>query len=238
MRTVKDALGAGEKFGLLDSFGQSDFVSVVTFSQEASVVGSSELLVRGTADNLKELKRAVNLLVEKTTTNFQAGFEKAFDVLRESDANERTSSCKRVIVFLTDGEDSECNLIQDGGATSCGESYMENGACRCGQRYLEQIDQWQEKLVEDAGGAPAAIFAYSMGAEAGNMLPRQIACRNGGSWGEIGDGEDPLSQMQAFFSFLAKDAQPNTVYWSEPFNDWSQSRSTPDPRGVSSCVHR
>lgn len=235
LELVKDSLGVGDGFGLLDSFGHSDFVSVVAFSSDASVVGDQELLVRGTTENLQDLKDSVRLLVERTTTNFRAGFEKAFEVLRESAAQERSSNCKRVIIFLTDGEDSDCNISPDGGecgSTSNGESLVEDNACRCQQAYLDQIDTWQDEM----GGARASIFSYSMGADAGNSLPRQIACRNGGSWGEISDGSDPLSQMQSFFTFLAKDAQPDTVYWSEPFADWSTGEML--STAVSPVLHR
>lgn len=59
------------------------------------------------------------------------------------------------------------------------------------------------------------------GAGADDSLPRQIACRNGGSWAAINDGDDPLTKMASFFTFLSTSVTEGVVYWTEPYEDFS-----------------
>lgn len=222
LQLVKKALnGDAEQKGLLDMLTHNDYVSVVTFSESAETLGSG--LQRATIDNVAKLKQAVNGIGVQTTTNFMAGLKSGFDVLTDAAKIERTSGCKQVIVFLTDGEDSFCNSKCNTAPLADIQMQGPQGECRCVDSYLKTISSYQVRAAPhhplshsmpcfhgvffcegccvlpelDVGvtvpwcqeelvaitGREASIFTYSMSSDADDNLPRQIACKNGGSWG-------------------------------------------------------
>ncbi|CAD7703377.1 unnamed protein product [Ostreobium quekettii] len=74
-------------------------------------------------------------------------------------------------------------------------------------------------------GARATIFAFSLGSSADGSLPRQVACASGGAWGSIGDGDDPLTAMSTYYTYIASgrhasgDVSRSTPVWSNPYED-------------------
>ena len=219
MTIIKETLnGADGKAGLLDTFSFSDYISIVLFNAEGRVLDvdhtqNSMFLFQATAQNIAKAKSAVNQIVANGQTDFRAGFRKAFDVLSTSASAEgHTSSCSSVILFLTDGRDKTCE--------SCTAQYQNvHGACRCTQRMLSDIQGYQDNLV-NSGGKRATIFTYSMGDGADDSVPRSIACRYGGAWGSISDGEDPLTKMTAYYKFMARsNINADGVFWTEPYAD-------------------
>ncbi|QDZ18890.1 voltage-dependent calcium channel subunit [Chloropicon primus] len=224
LQIIKDTLnGHDGKAGLLDTFSFTDYISIVLFNGESSVQTidpgqSDSFLIRATSDNIAKAKLAVSRVVANGQTNFRAGFGKAFEILSNSAANEGyTSSCSSVILFLTDGRDQTCE--------SCSGDYQDAyGACKCTDKIVEYIDMAQDKLVAK-GGKRATIFTYSMGEGADDAVPRSIACANGGAWGSISDGEDPLSKMMSYYKYMARsNINSDGVFWTEPYDD--------DPTGL------
>lgn len=224
IQIIKDTLnGHDGRAGLLDTFSFADYISIVLFSGEASVLQidsaqSDLLLVQATAANIAKAKSAVANIGASGSTSFRAGFEKAFSVLTESAKNEgHTSSCSSVVLFLTDGRDNACE--------QCSSEYRdEHGACKCTENMLETVKSHQSSLV-GAGGKRATIFTYSMGTGADDSIPRSIACSNGGAWGSIADGEDPITKMTGYYKFMARsNINADSVFWTEPYAD--------DPTGL------
>jgi len=218
---VLNALNGGEdgSSGLLDLMSQMDFVSIVAFSSDAEVVGGDNLdLQRGTSANIARLKGALEGVDVSGSTNFLAGFQKAFDILRKSAEKELSSNCKRVIVFLTDGADSDCDPRC---TKSTPDKYNLDSNCRCQAGYLEKIEELQRELEGTGNNAErASIFTYSMGNDADDSILRQVACKHSGAWNSISDYDDPLVQMSGFFTFLAKSVKEGEAFWSEPYSDW------------------
>ena len=183
MDAVKRAVEA-----LLGTFTQNDFMAVVSFSSTASVLNGQTTLVRATPTAIESLQRAVSNVVPNGGTVFGPAFTTAFDLFANS---VETSSCTRVILFLTDG-------VATDGAT-----------------VMTQIAAGQARL----GRNSAHIFTYSMSTAADDNLPRQIACANNGVWSRISDGQDPLSEMSQYYQFLATGIASSAARWTAPYID-------------------
>ena len=101
----------------------------------------------------------------------------AFDIFDESEREERSTSCHKAILFLTDGENQDdtddlLTLIQ-----SRMNSY-------------------------DVDSRPA-IFTYSFGSGADKTVLKHIACENDGVWTTIEDGIYLAHSMSAYYKYFA-----------------------------------
>ena len=195
---VLDAVG-----DIIDTFTFADYVAIVTFSNEASTVPKGSDLLRGRAENLSLLKEA--LLEEAPsgeTKNFTAAFEKAFSLLWEGCDNEpaQCSNCEKIILFLTDGSSGE-----DGESIKPSEM-------------ATTIQELQEKLSKETDRR-ALIFTYSMSDEADDLIPRQIACSNGGAWAFIGPETNTLDALNSYYLFVAAGRPTEVPFWIEPYED-------------------
>lgn len=175
---------------LLRTLSHTDYVAIATFSTDASVVNGQTTLVRATTANVELLVTAVDNLVAGGETRFVKGFNKALPLFRAS--VEETSKCTRVLLFLTDGETQDSELA-----------------------VVNAISTEQGLL----GANRAHIFTYSMSSDADDLIPKRIACENNGVWARIGDGQDPLHKMAAYYQFLASGIDSDVVRWTTPYVD-------------------
>jgi hypothetical protein len=138
-------------------------------------------------------------------TNFYEGFKLAFDMLKNSAEQGRTSGCSdsKIILFMTDGLD------------------------RSGRGdLLADIQTMQNQFTPPA---QIPIFTYSFGDEARKavepdeakiaQLPQKIACQNYGVAYVIPDGGDLSTVMTAYYSYFAENADPadeklNRISWT------------------------
>ena len=186
---------------VLQTLTFSDYVAVVEFSSSACTklrFGCGERrMVQATATNIQALTQALERVDATGSTCFDCGFSMAFDILSQSRKVERSSGCNAVIMFLTDGKDSD----------------RANPP-----KVLKTIADGQKAL----GSRPATIFTYSMGAQSDSTSPKRIACDNNGIWRKIHDHEDPLTAMSQYFTFLAAGLRDHEdVRWTEPYMDSS-----------------
>ena len=219
MDLVRDAVTGLNSRGLLDTVTQNDRVSVVTFSNEAQGLNSG--LVTGTAENIGDLKAKVNSIRASGKTYSLKGLTVAFDQLIEAtEAEVVGASCNNIVLFLTDGVDTVCEKCDASGAPAeYGETVTPQGRCRCKEAVLEAVERKQEEL-ERVGGRRAEVFSLSMGGEADDTLPRQLACRNNGAWDRISAGDAVLDKLEAYLKFQSMDkAATDAVFWSEPYAD-------------------
>ena len=219
MDLVRDAVTGLNSRGLLDTVTQNDRVSVVTFSNEAQ--GLNGGLVTGTAENIGDLKAKVNSIRASGKTYSLMGFTVAFDQLIEAtEAEVVGASCNNIVLFLTDGVDTVCEKCDASGAPAgYGETVTPEGRCRCREAVLEAVERKQEEL-ERVGGRRAEVFSLSMGGEADDTLPRQLACRNNGAWDRISAGDAVLDKLEVYLKFQSMDkAATDAVFWSEPYAD-------------------
>eukprot|EP01064_Diplonema_japonicum_P029723 TRINITY_DN4877_c0_g4_i1.p1 TRINITY_DN4877_c0_g4~~TRINITY_DN4877_c0_g4_i1.p1 ORF type:complete len:575 (+),score=163.03 TRINITY_DN4877_c0_g4_i1:44-1768(+) len=187
LEAVKRAVNA-----VLDTLTNTDFVSVVSFSDNAETLYGSSML-QADASNVARLKDAVGGLGTGGSTMMSPGFTEAFDLLRRGKGTEATTKCSKVILFLTDG------FATDSAAA-----------------VLDAIKRGQDSL---GAGDPVKIFTYSMGKDADGELPKRIACENNGVWTRIVDGGDPLVSMSSFYNYLAVGIHAGKARWTTPYED-------------------
>ncbi|CAD7701847.1 unnamed protein product [Ostreobium quekettii] len=203
---------------LLGTFGISDFVSIVTFNSEAEVLGGRTTLVRADNANVEMLRREIGNVELTGKTNFKKGFQTAFNVLIESSKlgsevdDPPTSSCTRVILFLTDGED--CSLLEEQSCNDSEDAKEESDA----NTVADFIREKQSEMVE-LGGESAHIFTFSMTSDSDDKLAKMIACENNGSWASIEEKDDPLVKFLDYTRFLAWTRRGLDVIWSNFYVD-------------------
>jgi len=126
--------------------------------------------------NRARLKKFIGGLRPGGSTNFEAGFEKAFDILDEAERVGESSFCQSVILFMTDGQASDPTStvnLRNGGPYTSSNPQTEAG------RYTR-------------------IFTYSFGGGAESTAMRSIACNNGGVFHQISDRDGPrLKEIMA-----------------------------------------
>lgn len=191
---------------MVDTLASFDFVNIVTFSDSADRLVKDGSLLSGTNANRAFLKKALDDIFPVGTTNFEAGFKEAFDILThacdEDPERQGCSNCRKVIFFLTDGKDTS----------------KDKGASIKATHMLHEIEHYQRKLFDETGSR-AQIFTFSMGDNSDDSIPRQIACANEGAWSYIGAGMDALTAMNSYYRFLTDPATSSRTVWLEPYED-------------------
>ena len=128
-------------------------------------------------------------------TNYEAAFDKAFDLFESIETTEKSSNCHRAILFLSDGEPS----VGDGSKT--------------GDDLYRHIT---EKNILNA-----TIFTYALGANADEEALKNIACNSGGIYAKIPDNGDLVEQMSAYYKLYAilqgGAENMNFTTWVEPY---------------------
>lgn len=125
------------------------------------------------------MKQHIGGLAASGSTDMGSGLETAFDVLETSAAAGATAGCNRVVLFLTDGQNT-------------GER---DPAAYAASRNL-------------ASSLSARIFTYSFGDGAARRddavaVMKRIACENEGVWQAVPDGGDLRTVMASYFTYLA-----------------------------------
>eukprot|EP00210_Caulerpa_lentillifera_P007395 g7068.t1 len=196
----------GALISMLDTLASFDYVNVVTFADTATRLSQDNSLLQGTSENLSLLEELVDDVTPSGTSNFEAAFEEAFDILtsacEEGTESPTCSGCHRVIFFLTDGRDSSQN----------------EGQSISPSTILDEIEGYQRTLERETSSR-ANIFTFSMGETADDSIPRQIACANNGSWSYIGPDTDVLTAMNSYYHFLTDSSTSNTTTWINPYED-------------------
>eukprot|EP00929_Paragymnodinium_shiwhaense_P038093 TRINITY_DN20191_c0_g1_i1.p1 TRINITY_DN20191_c0_g1~~TRINITY_DN20191_c0_g1_i1.p1 ORF type:complete len:637 (+),score=37.27 TRINITY_DN20191_c0_g1_i1:136-2046(+) len=94
---------------VLHTLAVADFVSVVTFATEAAVYDGEHgaNLHRVMTSTRNNITAWINSQEALGGTNFRAGLQLAGEALAAGKASGRTSGCASMVIFLTDGVDSE-----------------------------------------------------------------------------------------------------------------------------------
>ena len=189
---------------LVDTLSTSDYFNIITFSDSARQLWQQNSLAQGIERNKVEIKEILAGHNPDGGTSFEPAFELAFDLLTDACGVERKtcSGCEKVIIFLTDGRDT--SGTRGGGIKA---SVMN-----------ARIAEYQKRLEEQTSRR-ASIFTFSLGKDADDSIPRQIACNNDGSWSFIKDDDDPLTAMRSFYLFLTARRTSGTPIWTEPYMD-------------------
>jgi hypothetical protein len=181
---------------VIDTLALGDHMGVVAFSGEARKL--HDTMLQATEENKEVLRNAIRGLGANGGTNFLAGFNKAFDLLSTSKANETTSACTSAFLFLSDGENTGASAFD----------------------VINSINQRKEALQ-----ISPYIFMYGLGSSAASGLaaeePQAIACATGGMWSHVEDGGDLADSMANYYKLFAiglgEGANENYVAWVEPY---------------------
>jgi Mg-chelatase subunit ChlD len=168
-----------------------DHFNVVLFNNIAETLGFPTL-VRATAENKETVLRALEESSYGGLTNFEAAFDKAYDLFQSSKTTEISSNCHRAILFLSDGEPT-IGKTGTGLCTNIAEKNTFN----------------------------ATIFSYALGESADKESLKNIACTSGGIYANIPDGGDLVQQMSAYYKLYAilqgGSENMNFTTWVEPY---------------------
>jgi len=160
---------------LLDTLNWADFFNIILFS--SCTTRFSKLVVQATDANLNDARSWIGKQSwEGGSTNYQAAFEAATGSLRDSRNAGSTSTCNRIILFLSDGEPDDW---EEGDFNS---------------------------LRHDAEQLGAVIFTYGLSSGADRSIIKRIACENKGIYYHLDDGvaEAGLaSAMTSYFEYFA-----------------------------------
>jgi len=178
---------------VLDTLTYVDWFNIIVFSNVATSFDT--VLIQGNERNINRAKAFMNNIVVKGGTNFEIGFKKAFDIIKESDKHEFASGCTnaRMMLFLTDG------------IVTLGKPADEI------HHFVSQLNSELKEKIR--------IMAFSLGRESDRIVPRNISCSNNGVWKFINDGGDLISQMSTYFETIALGTDREVVSWTEPYID-------------------
>ena len=170
---------------VIDTLSVGDRVALIPFSAEPNVVAdtSSEgkpILFKATNTNKALLNEEINKLEANGSTNFLDTFNVTFELLENSVDVERAVSCNTAILFLTDGEMTNPEGVQE----STVVDLVNNG-----------IDQLKEEL-----GHSVILFTYSISEnEKVHEFPKQLACSTGdGIWSLVSDENEILESLKSY----------------------------------------
>merc|ERR1719498_2404619 len=94
---------------VLDTMTEYDYVGLVNFHSLAEVYDPADdgepVLVPMNAKNMALMKEYIGDLQAIGTTNFDAAFRAAFDLITQSRKKGKAASCNGALLFLTDGFD-------------------------------------------------------------------------------------------------------------------------------------
>ena len=89
---------------LMDGLTQADFVSVVDFDADARTFKDNKFMARATRSFRGEMKSFIDGLKAEGSTNYEAAFKKAFEIVDTGYSSKYETGCQTVFVFLTDGK--------------------------------------------------------------------------------------------------------------------------------------
>jgi len=177
---------------LLKNLVNADWVGIVIFETDATTYNSK--LVRATSDNITKLINYVKGNEPRGSTNYQAAFSAANNLLRDSIYDENNSPCKTFIMFLTDGS-----------PTTGLQSQSELTA------HIDSLDYLKK----------AIIFSYSLGSGSAVDIPKAFACMRGGIFETIDNVSDLNKKMNSYFVALSLGMNVTKALWVEPYIDAS-----------------
>uniref|UniRef100_H3D0B8 Calcium channel, voltage-dependent, alpha 2/delta subunit 1a n=1 Tax=Tetraodon nigroviridis TaxID=99883 RepID=H3D0B8_TETNG len=94
---------------MLETLSDDDYVNVVYFNDKAKYASCFENLVQANVRNKRMLKKAVQNITAKGTTNYSGGFELAFEQLAQM--NVSRANCNKIIMLFTDGGEEKAEEI-------------------------------------------------------------------------------------------------------------------------------
>ena len=189
----------------------ADYFTVVRFSKTAENLMESISdrsgnangggLVRGTEENILLASDIIDGIQPDGSTNFIGAFDTVLQAIQDAANRESTSGCNTAVLFLTDGTMDKCKP-----RNACSEADHEANLF---------------STVTDVAATGAKVFTYSLGDSADTTLVKDMACRSGGLWSAIPDGEDLDGYMGNYYKLFAtglgSESNSDFAAWVEPY---------------------
>lgn len=175
---------------LLNALCSIDHVNLVAFSDQARRRGTGDSLYLGTERNLALLKSSIGSLAPFGNSNVLEGIELGFDLLIDSSTQQKEK--------LRSGEAQKVLVVISGSR----QHKDRNRRPLLASEVLKTIEKRQQRL-ETRSGMRAMIFTFSVGKDADEGLPKQIACANDGAWFSLDPEDDASKVLNSYNSFLA-----------------------------------
>jgi len=160
---------------LLDTLTWADYFSIVLFSHWTQVYSWN--LVQATNENLNDARAWLQRQSWMDGgTDFREAFEAAVRQLRNSLQDGTTSTCNRILLFLTDGFPTS---------------------------WEDADDRWLQENADDLG---MVIFTYGLSSAHDATVIKQIACNNKGVYYSISDevaGSALAAAMTSYYEYFA-----------------------------------
>lgn len=208
---------------VIDTLTKQDYVNVICarashwdvvgkwFYRSTNVLScQQDRMVPATTAYRKDLIEKVYKLVPSGTSELEKGFELAFNLLQ----GKARTGCQSLIVFVTDGKDTDGETIRCGPGYYTRSGYVPGPVCK--YNWTKVWDLVKEK--NERMKSPARIFSY-LTKDAGELFPGKLACDNRGSLKKLVSGENLISEMNAYFGFLSTNAMVEDGLWTSPYLD-------------------
>ncbi|CAI9736897.1 Hypothetical predicted protein [Octopus vulgaris] len=167
-------------------------------------------MVPATIAHRKDLIEKIYSLKAGGTSELEKSFQMSFDLLN---SYPRTG-CQSIIVFATDGVDTDGEQIRCGPGYYTRSGYVPGPICR-----YNWTKVWHVSNEKNLNLAPQArIFSYLIKEDA-EIFPGKLACAHHGSLKKLETGENLISQMSNYFEFLSSNAKNNLALWTSPYLD-------------------
>ena len=101
----RDDLAKNASSTVINTLTNADWIGLVYFNTLGYKF--SNQLERATAETKTKYINKVNSLIFSGSTDYEEGFNKAFEMLKATTADEYGSACNNVMLFLTDGDVSK-----------------------------------------------------------------------------------------------------------------------------------
>ncbi|XP_052254694.1 voltage-dependent calcium channel subunit alpha-2/delta-2-like isoform X2 [Dreissena polymorpha] len=223
MKGEKFSIAKGVAKTVINTLTKQDYVNVICarasywdevgkwhFYQTTVLSCQQERMVPATIAHRKDLIRNIKDLKPGGTSELESGFGRAFDLLR---SNPRTG-CQSVIVFATDGMDTDGENVRCGPGYYTRSGYVPGPVCRYNWTKVWSIADHKNSYYQPQ----TRVFSYLIKEDA-EKFPGKLACSHGGSLLKLVTGENLISQMSNYFEFLSSNARTTKALWTSPYLD-------------------
>ena len=213
---------------LMDGLTQADFVSVVDFDGEARTFKDNKFMARATKSFRGEMKNFIDGLEAKGSTNYEAAFTRAFEIVDTGYSSKYETGCQTVFVFLTDGKKAlgadptsmittrkakvkrnEMYLIIGLGSVVENDDTLKNLACAAGGIFESVSDPASNNDADVRKAESAlsdALAGFSRYFHAANAIAKRIKV----TFSEVYEGANfPMRMTTASMPVYDKKTDPN-----------------------------
>lgn len=86
---------------VIETLTSSDYIGLVDFDSTAKKYKNT--MIRATTDNKEDIYKWIDKIEMGGYTNFEAGFDAAYEIMSDTKKDEYGVDCSNIILFLTDG---------------------------------------------------------------------------------------------------------------------------------------